>query len=63
MFSDAITVTLKTIYIRNVIIQHLITQITYKHINNYSNDVTNKYKINKINNAKKHIRTSVMILH
>ena len=24
-----------------------------KHINNYSNDITNNYKINKINNVKK----------
>ena len=25
----------------------------YKHINNYSNDVTNNYKINKVSNVKK----------
>lgn len=29
------------------------TNNTYKHINNYNNDVTNNYKINKINNTKK----------
>ena len=38
---------------RNKIIEHSITQITYNHINNYSNDVTNNYKINKVHNLKK----------
>ena len=29
------------------------TNNTYKHINNYNNDITNNYKINRINNVKK----------
>ena len=29
------------------------TNTIYKHINNYSNDVTNNYKINKISNVNK----------
>ena len=44
---------LKTIYTRNKIIEHSITQITYKHINRYSTDVFNTYKINKTHNVKK----------
>ena len=39
------------------------TENITKHINNYSNDVTNNYKINKINNVKKRIITPMMMLH
>ena len=36
-----------------MIIEHSITQITYKRINNYSNDVTNNSNVNKITGVKK----------
>ena len=36
-----------------MIIEHPITQITYKHINQYSTDVFNSYKVNKTHNVKK----------
>ena len=44
---------LKIIYIRNKIVEHSITQITYKHISQYSTDVFNNYKINKTHNVSK----------
>ena len=44
---------LKIIYIKDLIIEHTITQITYKHINKYSTDVFNNYKVNKTHNVKK----------
>ena len=44
---------MKIIYIKNKIAEHSITQITYKHINQYSADVFNSYKINKTHNVKK----------
>ena len=35
----------------------------YKHINNYSDDVTNSYKINKIQNLKQTTITSLTMIH
>ena len=37
---------LKRTYIKDLITEHSITQITYKHINQYSTDATNNYEIN-----------------
>ena len=39
------------------------TNNMYKHINSYSTDATNSYKINKIQNLKKIIITSMTVLH
>ena len=44
---------LKIICIRNNIIEHSITQVTYTHINQYSTDVFNSYKVNKTHDVKK----------
>ena len=45
---------LKTVYIKGMITEHSITQITYlRRINHYTTDVVNKYKINKVSNLKK----------
>ena len=43
---------LKIIYKKDLIIEHSITQITYKHIKQYLIDVFNSYKINKAHNVK-----------
>ena len=44
---------LKIIYIKDPVIEHSITQITYKQINKYKSYVFNNYKINKAHNVKK----------
>ena len=44
---------LEIIYIKDLVIEYPITQITHKHINQYSIDVFNNYKINKKHNVKK----------
>ena len=45
---------LKTIYIKCLIIEHSITEITHlKSINQYTTDVVDNYKINKVSNLKK----------
>ena len=43
----------KKVYLKDLIIEHSMTQITYKHINQYSTDVFNNYKINQTHNVKK----------
>ena len=40
-----------------------ITNIITKHINNYNNGISNNYKISEIRKCKKHIITTMMILH
>ena len=44
---------LKIICIKDLLTEHPITQITYKHINQYSTDSLNNYKINILHNVKK----------
>ena len=43
----------KIIYVRDLIVEHSITQITYKHVNQYSADVFDNYKINEAHDVKK----------
>ena len=43
----------KITYLKDLIVESSITQITHKHINQHSTDVFNSYKINKTHNVKK----------
>ena len=44
---------LKIIYIKDLIIEHSVAQVTYKHIDQYSTDVFTICKVYKTHNVKK----------